>query len=78
MTSDDNAGPPVRGRPADPFGTPHDGGDSPPDTSSREIPIGVPDAPDAYEKRKRAAERPDPPESGGDAQIDRGDGGSGT
>lgn len=78
MTPGDGAehagGPPTRGRAADPFGAPHEP-DEPPDGSYRVIPLGVPDTPDAYEERKRAAERPESP-GFGDAQIDHGDGGS--
>jgi hypothetical protein len=80
VTSDDGfeqaGGLPVHGRPADPFGAPHEADDSRPGDPYREIPIGVPDTPEGYEERKRAAERPDRSESGGDAQIDYGDGGS--
>jgi hypothetical protein len=68
---EDAAGPQTHGRPADPFGA--DAEQKPPDPRRREVPIGVPDSAEDFEARKRAAERPDPPGSTGDAQVDFGD-----
>jgi hypothetical protein len=66
-------GPLTPGRPADPFGVEHVEDGPPAEPPCREIPIGVPDALEDFEERKRAAERPDPPGSAGDAQVDDGD-----
>ena len=70
--SDKAGGPRTHGRPADPFGAPHPAEKPRPDEPYREIPIGVPETPAEFDERKRAAERPDPPGSAGDAQIDYG------
>lgn len=79
MTSDDAAesrkSSGVRGRPADPFGSPPPEEQRQPDAPNREIPIGVPDPHERFDERKRAAKRPDPDSDASDAQIDYGDGG---
>ena len=71
------AGPRVHGRAADPFAEPHAGENPRPGDPDREVPIGVPETPDEFEERKRAAALPDPPDDRDDgAQTDRGDDGS--
>jgi hypothetical protein len=71
-----SGGPPTRGRSVHPFATVHAEEESRPGDPYREIPIGVPETPSEYEKRKRAAERPDPPyPDDDDAQIDQADNG---
>ena len=77
MTPGDGAngfGPTAHGRPTDPYGAPQHA-EHPPGTPPREIPIGVPESPDDYAARKRAAARPDSPDMNPDeAQIDYGAG----
>jgi hypothetical protein len=70
----DGFGPPAHGRPADPYRAPQSA-EHPPGTPPREIPIGVPESPEDYAARKRAAARPDAPDrNAGDAQVDYGGG----
>jgi hypothetical protein len=63
------------GRPADSFGSPGADEPPPPGAPYREIPLGVPESPEEFDERKRAARRPgrSPDSADEGAQIDHGD-----